>query len=182
MHVIIIHGWKGSPDLAWFPWLISELQKAGHEVEALRLPRPFTPDRWSWTKRVKESIERADPDQTMIIAHSLGCPTLLFALQSYVGKPFRRIVFVSGFARPFPVPFVRTWFFGGRINLELVKAKAKSWRVIHGEKDPLVPHQRGCELAEGLGVECETVLNGGHFTPREKHLQHPEALRAILTE
>lgn len=179
MHVIVIHGWKGSPDIAWFPWLILELKKAGHEVEALRLPRPFVPDRWTWTKRVKEALDRANPEETVIVAHSLGCPTLLFALQTYQGHPFRRVVLVSGFSEPLAVPFVRTWFFGARLDFTRIKSKALSWKVIHGEKDPLVPYRSGCELAEALGVECETVQGAGHFTPREKHLEHPEVLRAV---
>lgn len=181
MRVIIVHGWKGSPDLAWFPWLICELKKKGYEVEAMRLPRPFTPDRWTWTRRVRESLNRANPEETIIIAHSLGCPTTLFALQEYSGKPFHRVILVSGFAKPFPVLFVRTWFFGARLNFDRITLKASSWRVIHGEKDPLVPRQKGCELAHELGVECEIVQGAGHFTPQEKHLEHPQVLKAVIS-
>jgi pimeloyl-ACP methyl ester carboxylesterase len=88
---------------------------------------------------------------------------------------------VSGFAKPFAVPFVHTWFFGARLDVQRIKTKARSWSVIHGEKDPLVPHQKGCELARELGVVCETIKNGGHFTPQEQHVEHPEVLRAILS-
>ena len=178
-HVIIVHGWKGSPDIAWFPWLIKELQTAGHDVEALRLPHPFIPDRWTWTEKVKQVLDRVKPEETIIIAHSIGCPTTLFALQSYQGKPFYRVVLVSGFTKPFPVPFVHTWFFGAKLDLETIKPKALSWRVIHGEKDPLVPYERGCELANELGVPCVMVCDAGHFTPEERCLQLPEVLRAV---
>jgi predicted alpha/beta hydrolase family esterase len=180
MHILIVHGWKGSPEIAWFPWLISELKKAGHQVEPLYLPHPFIPDRWTWTREVKRALDRSIPEETIIIAHSIGCPTTLFALQSYNGNPFHRVVLVSGFAKPFPVPFVHTWFFGAKLDLESIKPKARSWYVIHGEKDPLVPFKRGCELAEALGVSCESICDGGHFTPQEKCLELPEVLRAVV--
>lgn len=176
---IVIHGWKGSPDIAWFPWLVSELTKRGFEVNALRLPRPFMPDRWTWTARVRRALASVNPEDTVIIAHSLGCPTLLFALAHHTGAPFRRIILVGGFAKPFPIPFVRTWFFGSRPDMGLVKTKARSWSVIHGDRDPLVPYRRGCELAEQLGVECRTICGGGHFTPREKCSSLPEILEEL---
>lgn len=179
MHVIIVHGWKGSPDLAWFPWVISALKERGYTVEALRLPRSFTPDRWTWSRRVREVMERSNPEETIILAHSLGCPTTLFALRDYHGKPFRKIVFVSGFFRPFFVPFVHTWFFGARLDIAQLRNKALSWHVIHGESDPLVPYKRGRELADMLGVPLETICGGGHFTPREKCIELPEVLKAI---
>lgn len=180
MHVILVHGWKGFPDNAWFPWLRKELEQRGYTTEALHLPSPALPDREEWVAIVRKAI--VSPD-TIIVAHSLGCPTTLFALQAYDGPSIARVVLVSGFARSFPVPLLSRWFGDARIDLKAVKAKSRSWRVLHNRFDYLVPAKEGEWMAQELGVpvtEVESHL--GHLMHEERAFEVPEILQAVIDE
>ena len=46
--VFIIHGWDGSPQNCWFPWLKKELEKIGYKVFIPKFPTPKnqTLDNW----------------------------------------------------------------------------------------------------------------------------------------
>ncbi len=178
MHVILVHGWKGSPENAWFPWLRRELESRGYTTEALVMPHPAFPDRQVWVDHIKASITSPD---TVLIGHSLGCPSILLALQSYDGPPLARVVLVAGFARLFQIPLLEHWFGEARIDLNVVRSRAASWRVLHGRFDPLVPFREGEWMAEGLGVPLiETHSHRGHLTPVELAFEVPEILQAVI--
>ncbi len=178
MHVILVHGWKGGPGYGWFPWLRRELEVAGHTVDALSLPNPVWPDRLKWITMIKNAIKGPD---TILVGHSLGCPSILFALQDYTGEPVLRTVLVSGFARPYPLPLVNLWFNGAKIDFDLVRGKSRSWVALHTKKDLLVPFTEGEWMAQQLGIPMTEVTScGGHLGPEDKAFEVPEILEATL--
>jgi predicted alpha/beta hydrolase family esterase len=178
MHIILVHGWKGGSDFGWFPWLRRELASAGHMVDALVLPRPIWPDRLTWVDYISHAIQGPD---TILVGHSLGCPSILLALQEYEGDPVFRTVLVSGFARPFPFPLVNAWFGDAKIDMDSVRRKSRSWAVLHTKTDLLVPFREGEWMAERLGVSLTEVMShGGHLAPEDGALEVPEILSAVL--
>src|SRR5438552_1236657 len=139
MHVVLVHGWKGWPNNAWFPWLRVELDSRGFTTEALDLPTPWIPRRGPWSKKILESIKSPD---TILVGHSLGCAAILCALEMYDGLPITKVVLVSGFGRPFlPSKLLKWNWFPCEIDFKSVKRKSKSWTVIHAMGDPLVPFE-----------------------------------------
>lgn len=42
--VFIIHGWSGSPEENWFPWLKKELENSGFEVHVPQIPDADNPE------------------------------------------------------------------------------------------------------------------------------------------
>lgn len=177
MHAVLVHGWKGWPEFAWFPWLRRELEKKGMTTEALKLPNPLWPDRRKWVELVKASIKSPD---TILIGHSLGCPSILFALQEYEGPPIHQVILVSGFARPFPFPFMDKWFDGAHIDIPSVKSKSYAWSVLHARTDPMVPFKEGQWLAKQLDVKLiEVKSHWGHLAPENLAFDVPEILEAI---
>jgi uncharacterized protein len=176
MRALLVHGWKGYPENAWFPWLKRELEARGYEVAAPQLPDPWIPDRKKWVATILSKF--AGPE-TAVVAHSLGVPAALFALQEYDGPPLDRVVCVAGFMRPFPIPGAAQWFGDAKIDIARVKGKAKRWSVIHATNDPLVPYREGEHLANQLGVRI--IANGKfHMNQVTGCFELPEVLQEVV--
>jgi len=183
MHAILVHGWKGWPDNAWFPWLRKELEAKGFTTEALKLPNPLLPERDAWVRMVKDSI--TGPDM-VLIGHSLGCAAILLALQEYGGPPVAQAVLVSGVGRPYLsgaiVKKMEEWtgWFTESIDFEAIKSKARKWTVIHSRHDYIVPFEEGKWLADQFGVPVIEPKAKGHLITEERCLELPEALETIV--
>lgn len=174
MKALIVHGWMEHPDFAWIPWLKKELESRGYEVSVPYLPNPDLPDRETWVRIVRDAIK--DPE-TLIVGHSLGCPTVLLAVQEYQGESLDRVMLVSGFARPFTL-VLQPWFANATFDFEQIKSKAKKWIFVHSENDFIVPYAEGEWLASQFH---EPLINvgKGHATQEEGHVDFPEILRLI---
>lgn len=183
MHAILVHGWKGWPDNAWFPWLRKKLEPRGFTTEALELPNPLLPDRDAWVKIVRDAIKYPD---TVLIGHSLGCAAILLALRDYDGPPIEQVVCVSGMGRPYLsgaiIEKMKEWtgWFTSAIDFSAIRPKAKKWTVIHSRHDFIVPFKEGEWLAEQLGVPVIDPKAKGHLITEERCLELPEALEAIV--
>jgi hypothetical protein len=178
MHAILVHGWKGWPENAWFPWLQKELEARGWTTKALKMPDPLLPRRDAWVGTIIGAIR--DPE-TVLVGHSLGCPAILWALEEYAGPPFAKVVCVSGFIRPFlPLGTFREEWFPHALDIGKVRPKARAWSVIHAKFDPLVPFKEGAFLAAELGVPLTVTKRIGHLTQKEGALEVPEILSAVL--
>ena len=177
MHAVLVHGWKGWPENAWFPWLRRELEARGWTTEALKLPDPAFPKRMEWMKAIAEAIRSP---QTVLIGHSLGTLAILWTLEKYDGPPITGVVLVSGFGRDFHVPGLHTWF-PREPDLDLIRTKAKQWRVVHARGDYLVPFREGQWLARKLDVSVITTKRMGHLTDEERAFEVPEILEATLS-
>ena len=182
MNAVLVHGLKGWPDNAWFPWLRKELEKRGFTTESLKLPNPVLPERDAWVRLVKESIKGPD---TILIGHSLGCAAILIALQEYDGPPVKQVVCVSGVGRPYLsnaiVDKIKEWtgWFSQPVDFSKIKPKAERWSVIHSPQDYIVPFKEGEWLAEQLGVPVIEPKVRGHLIQEEGCMELPEALEAI---
>jgi len=176
MHALLVHGWKGWPDNAWFPWLKQELGARGYEIDAPQLPDPWLPDREIWAGIIREKF--MSPDLT-VVAHSLGVPATLFALQAYDGPPVDHVVCVAGFMRPFVFPGVSQWFGNATINVGRIKGKVKRWSVVHAKNDPLVPYREGEYLADQLGVPIVSNTKF-HMNQATACYELPEVLEGVV--
>ncbi|MCI2240450.1 alpha/beta hydrolase [Paenibacillus sp. TRM 82003] len=82
--MVIVHGYAATPGDHWFPWLAGQLQDAGIEVSVPALPDPHAPDALAWQAATAAAIEGAGgiDEHTHLVAHSLGCVTVLRHLAS----------------------------------------------------------------------------------------------------
>jgi hypothetical protein len=175
MTVILVHGLLGHPKNAWFPWLIGELESRGFDVKSLKMPNPAVPVRSEWVRTLREAI--VDPTDTILVGHSLGCPTILNAVADFPDGSFPRIVLVAGFGRPF-TKVLEPWF-SAPLDFDVIRAKAKRWAVIHSTNDAVVPYAEGVWLSEQLKAGLVTKRNG-HFRVHEGGRHLPEVLDAIV--
>lgn len=94
---ILLHGYKGSPDSNFFPWLKKELEARGHSVVALDLPNTDMPNVKEQAKYVlKQTTLNKD---TVIVAHSLGGPVAFRVLEALEEK-VAKVVLVDPVLRP----------------------------------------------------------------------------------
>ena len=182
MNVVLVHGWLSNPDQHWFPWLKRELKGRGYNVMAPAMPNPAKPNKRLWVARLKSVLAECDPQQTILIGHSLGVPTILYCLQDHDGPPFLKAVLVSGFARKIPLLGKVTDGYDMKLNLTRIKPKAESWTCIHAPNDPIVPFKEGRWMAKRLGAEFIAEKKRGHLTQYYGVVKLPSALGSIAGE
>src|SRR5262245_43500518 len=96
MHAILVHGWRGWPENSWFPWLREELERRGWTVDIPSMPDPMVPTPEKWVATLERHIFAASqkeipPSKVVLVGHSLGCPTILMALERHQGRPFSKV-------------------------------------------------------------------------------------------
>ena len=69
--IFLFHGFGGSPDNNWFPWLTKELKAAGHKVIAPKFPHPEEPKLTEWLNEFSTYRRKID-ESTVLVGHSLG--------------------------------------------------------------------------------------------------------------
>ena len=79
--VFIIHGWEGTPDSNWFPWLKNELEKKGFAVAAPQMPNAVCPKMGEWLAYLQKIVGKPD-ENTFFVGHSLGSIAILRYFES----------------------------------------------------------------------------------------------------
>src|SRR3989338_9693197 len=100
MRVLIIHGIGGHAGIHWQKWLHDELIKSGFNVLMPNLPNSDHPDRKEWLKIIKVKVKGIDPQELIIVGHSLGVTTALDLLGG-IDRKIIGLISVSGFAEDY---------------------------------------------------------------------------------
>jgi predicted alpha/beta hydrolase family esterase len=184
MKVYLIHGWEGSPDNHWFPWLMLELGKKKIEVEALAMPHSEKPTIEDWVAHMKEIVK---PDkETILVGHSIGCQTIMRYLESLDDKiKIKAVIFVAGF---FNLPYLKTkeekiiakpWL-ETKIDTDKVRKKAEKFVAVFSDNDPDVDLSDSKLFKERLNAEIIVEHEKGHFTNEVGVDTLPVVLNKIL--
>lgn len=176
--IFIIHGWEGSPNSNWFPWLKENLDNVGIKVEALEMPSPNDPVMSEWVGHIKSAV--GEPDENMyLIGHSLGVIAILRYLESLGDEEkIGGVILVAGFPEPIGYEELNS-FFETPLDYEKVKAHAKKFIAIHSDNDPYVPTRNGELLRDNLGAELIFIENGGHLNAGDGFFELPIVLEKI---
>ena len=73
--VFVAHGWDGTPEEGWFPWLKNELETKGFEVHVPQLPGTGSPRIHKWVPALAEEVGTAN-EQTYFVGPSMGCQAI----------------------------------------------------------------------------------------------------------
>jgi predicted alpha/beta hydrolase family esterase len=79
--VFIVHGWGGTPDEAWMPWLGHQLRQRGFRVESLAMPEPDVPKVEPWVATIAQHVGAPDAE-TFFVGHSIGCMAIMRYFQT----------------------------------------------------------------------------------------------------
>lgn len=176
--VFIVHGFQGSPNGGWRPWLMGELEEREVYACALAMPDPNHPSVEAWVQEIARHVESSPRDKVYLVGHSLGVPAILRYLETTKVKNVKGIILVSG-------PFFKTSkkkvaeFLKKPFDCKTIKSKAKLITVIHGSNDKAVSPDQGTALAEALDAKLVIVKNGGHLNGSSGWFKLPQCLKAL---
>lgn len=177
----IIHGYGASPEDHWFGWLAERLEADGVPTAVPALPHPQEPDPVLWAEAVRDELGTPD-ENSVIVAHSLGCLTVLRHLRSLPG-PWRVgvLVLVSGFVDRLPALPQLDSYIGDGCDVEGLADRIDRLVIIRSDADPYVPTGHTDRLADLLGTSAEVVPGAGHFLASDGVTSLREVLDAITS-
>ncbi|MDQ5893010.1 MAG: serine hydrolase [Patescibacteria group bacterium] len=176
--VYIIHGYTGHPDKNWFPWLKSELEKDGVDVNVLAMPNTDAPQYLEWLQHIQSQVVNPD-ENTYFVGHSLGCITILQYLNSLKdGIKIGGVVLVAGFSTPIHFTELNS-FFDVPLDEDKIKNNAGKIVAINSDNDPHVPYWQAEELAKRFDLELVTIHNGQHLNAKAGYKEIPIVLEKL---
>jgi predicted alpha/beta hydrolase family esterase len=180
--VFIVHGFMGTPNGGWKPWLMKELDTLGVYACSLPMPTPDEPKCREWVEEISRNMQ-AETEDIILIGHSLGCIAILNYLETVVSdKKFGEVFFVSGPAEKLhsdnPNSKLRKMddFYTHQFNYQKIKNIAKKFIVIHGDDDNRVPFSHAEKNAKELEGELVIIKNGGHLSGWNGFTEFPQLL------
>jgi len=175
--LIIIHGWEGTPDNGWKPWLKNEAEKIGFQVFSPQMPGDKYPRLDEWLSLINKIIKKADKD-TYFIGHSLGCITVAKYLESLQRETkVGGAIFVAGFSDNLAKETHN--FTEKPFNGDKVREHTKKLICISSEDDPWVPFKIAKNFQEQLKAKLIIENGKGHFSGSEGINELPSALNAL---
>jgi predicted alpha/beta hydrolase family esterase len=180
--VFIIHGFNGSPNGGWRPFLMRELAKNDIWACSLPMPTPDAPIKDEWIKTLSDAIKNPS-EEIFLVGHSLGVPTILRYLESLPeGSKIGGAVLISG-----PILKIEkdgyekvNSFIEQTFNYEHIKNVCNNFIIIHGDNDQSVPFSEAEFLAGKFSCDLVSVPNGGHLNGSAGWYELPQALDALL--
>jgi hypothetical protein len=182
---IIVHGWSGTPEEGWFPWLKKELEARGFQVIVPQLPDTDNPRPEAWVPSLAAAVGTPDAE-TYFIGHSMGCQTIARYLaglddSTQVGG----VVYVAGFFDSLTLgedEEEKVWdaWKNTPIDLSYVRARAPKSIAIFSDDDPFVPLSNQNDFRDVLNSEIIVEHGKNHFNEGSGFLELPIALESVL--
>lgn len=181
--VFIVHGWDGSPQNCWFPWLKNKLEERGFVVQALSMPHPENPIIIDWVSYLSDIVGEPDKN-TYLVGHSIGCQAILRYVEQ-LQKPIGGIVCVAGFFRLLHLAtdeekaIAKPW-----LETLMDCGKIKQWSgeivAIFSDDDPDVDLGDKELFEKYLNAKTIVEHHQGHFSDDAGIKELPSALEAVL--
>jgi leucyl-tRNA synthetase len=178
---VFIHGYRGSTNNDFFPWLTRELEKRGNKVEMFNLPGGDNPRIEDQAKFLLK--KHVFDENTIIIAHSLGCVDAFKLLPKLAKKIYKLILvapplspsLLDGEKRP-GLETATDWKF----DYNCIKNKVNEIVVIRDENDDVILPIWSERVAEKLSARLLSVkANKSHFNSPEENSILDEAVVKI---
>ncbi len=186
--VIIVHGWDGTPEKAWFPWLKKELEAKGFEVIVPQLPDTGRPRIYNWVPKLAE-VAGTPNENTYFVGHSMGNQTIARYLESLPeGIKVGGAVFVAGFFKHITnadnnqdETETRKHWLEAPLDLNKVRSRLSKSVAIFSDDDPYVPLDNQDDFRDRLNSKIVIEHAKGHFRNSDKCLELPSALEAVMS-
>lgn len=177
--VFLVHGFEGSPNGGWRPYLMAELNEHDIYACALSMPSPEKPLLSEWLEEIKRHVEKNPDDALYLVGHSLGGTATLRYLERYDDKNIKGVVLVS-------TPCEKTQnrkidnFLESDFDYETIKSRGSAVAIIHGVDDPWVPVANAKHVAEKTQGKLILIPNGKHLNDSSGFRELPECLEVLL--
>lgn len=177
--VFIIHGWEGTPESNWFPWLKRELEKNGFEVHVPQMPHADFPKLEEWLAHLRKIVGESNKN-TFFVGHSLGSVAILRHLESLSeGEKAGGAILTAAFSQSIGIEVLEN-FFADSLDYEKIKKFYDEITVINSDNDPYVPLKQGEILREKLGAKLIIVPDGKHLNAGNGYFEFPLVLEEVL--
>jgi len=182
--VVIVHGYAAGPNDHWFRWLADELAAYGATAKIVELPNSSDPDPMEWETSLQRQVGKIS-EETYIVAHSLGCVSVLGLLSNTEEESFQSthlggLVLVSGFTESLSLLPELDTFTSRPLNLDAVRDIDAPIAVLLSTDDPIVPPDDTRNLAIALGAELTEIPLSGHFLGRDGYTTFPQVRDIVL--
>ncbi len=173
---VLLHGYKGSPEKNFFPWLKKELENRGYKVQVPALPNPKNPSVYDQVDYVIKTV--SFDDNTVIVGHSLGSVVALKVLER-INQPARKTVLIGGFTENNFVdndnfePNIFDWKF----DVKKISKNAGFLLSMRDLTDDAVPQYQPLKLSETFGGQ---LVDFKAIKPHARNTNEPEVLRRAL--
>jgi predicted alpha/beta hydrolase family esterase len=161
---LIVHGTGGSPEGNWFPWLKSELEKAGHNVICPQFPTTENHSYETWKSKF-HAIKNQLMEPLTIIGHSLGAIFCLRLLEENLVKA-EACILVCPFNEFLGIEYydsLNSSFIKENLNFDSICLNCSNFYVFAGSNDPYVPLALSEKIVKSLGTTLTVISNGGHL-------------------
>lgn len=181
----VVHGWGGSPNNDWMPWVTKELENKGYEVSTPLMPDTDNPQIEAWVSKLTELVGETRVTD-IFIGHSIGCQTILRFLEKLPSnKKVGKVILVAPWFELTNLENDEMWqiadpWLESQIDFSRIVGKANSFVTFFSDNDGWVPININMKLfKERLNPEVIVLNNKGHFTQDEGILEIPEILNLI---
>lgn len=177
----MIHGFNGSPNGSWMPWLMSELKVRDIYGCALYMPNPGQPQCDEWVSEIARIISQNTQDEIYLTGHSLGVAAVLKYFQSSLfvePNPIKGGVLVAGRSQPSENKLTENFY--NSFDFSLINTRLKNFIIIHGDQDPIVSVEHAYKLGEKLEISPLIISGGGHFSRTDGYAEFPKVLEELL--
>lgn len=166
MVYIDIHGYMSGPGHIWHPHLRKMIIQSGNTIIAPQLPGKAEPHYVEWLEIIHDCVTTHQGKPITLIGHSLGTRAVLLYLDEY-DVSVDQIVLIAPFDNnPENASFrdgAYANFFRERVNIDTLKQKVKTIKVIGSEDDSRIPYTQAETIAEELGATLDTIPRSDHF-------------------
>lgn len=173
-----MHGFGANNKSNWFPWLETKLQTKKITTDFDNFPNSDNPKLTEWIKFLLPKIN----NNSILVGHSLGCPTILKTLEQYEGN-VKGVFLVSGFAQNLNLPFSQKIdnFTESGFDFKKINKKTKKFILFDSKDDPLVLPREGDFLEKNIKITKRiTFEDRGHLNLWNKEGSFSELLNEIV--
>ena len=173
--IFIVHGYKASPQDHWFPWLKQQIEAVGHSCEIFHLEHSEQPQYDVWKHNLVQQIQTLN-DDTIIVAHSLGCLTSLdFLSNALRGRKLHALFLVAGFKQKLPaLPELNVFIDQVRFDDAALRLSIDHRFLFFSNNDPFVPAPFAIQLGHLMNAQMEEVRGAGHFMASDGFTEFPQ--------
>lgn len=181
----ILHGWGGSPQGSFKPWLKKELEKQGFQVEIPVLPNTDTPKMSEWLPYIEQLVGTPD-ENTVLVSHSLsGLAVLQYLAALPEETRFHKIIFVAPVVDQImdmtdaEKKIAKPWL-EAAIDSQKIQRFSKYMTAFFSDNDVFIP-AASAEVMKGK-YSAKTIMlhNRGHFDDASQIKEVPEILEEII--
>lgn len=132
------------------------------------------PEREAWVERLAEVVGQYEPEELVLVGHSVGCATIVQAVKQW-GWRLKGALMVgpSDVEHPSYPPYIRNF---SPLSL---KPLPFSTIVVASDNDHVVSLQRAAYFADCWGSKLEVVYKAGHFLPKNGYGQWQQGLKLL---